>query len=160
MQHAAQNSKNKQTKFLTLATIIFGLKMMVKSGLDFFFILKSYVPLQRYLFTCQANSAISGRFVLALGSSNSEGARRILKQKILDHFSSPFFSQKQSFQESTYSSHSSWCGRRPTNGVLFLTSQPPKRKGRYNIQITTKCLHMSTYAPYVSISAYIAMLAN
>ena len=28
----------------------------------FFFILKSYVPLQRYLLTCQANSAVLGRF--------------------------------------------------------------------------------------------------
>ena len=34
---------------------------MVKSGLEFF-ILKSYVSLQRYLLTCQANSAIMGRF--------------------------------------------------------------------------------------------------
>ena len=35
--------------------------MMVKSGLEFF-ILKSYVPPQRYLLTCQANSVILGRF--------------------------------------------------------------------------------------------------
>ena len=37
--------------------------MMVKSGLEFF-TLKSYVPLQRYLLTCQANSASLGRFFL------------------------------------------------------------------------------------------------
>ena len=33
-------------------------------------------PLQRYLLTCQANSAFLGRFFFALGSSNSEGASR------------------------------------------------------------------------------------
>ena len=36
------------------------LKMMVKSGLEF--ILKFTKPLQRYLLTCQANSALMGRF--------------------------------------------------------------------------------------------------
>ena len=40
---------------------ISGLKMMVKSGLECF-ILKFTEPLQRYLLTCQANSAIMGRF--------------------------------------------------------------------------------------------------
>ena len=43
-----------------------------------FFILKSYVLLQRYLLNCQANSAVLGRF-FALGSSNSEGANMISK---------------------------------------------------------------------------------
>ena len=37
------------------------LKMMVKCGLEFF-ILKFTKPLQRYLITCQANSAFLGRF--------------------------------------------------------------------------------------------------
>ena len=37
------------------------LKMMVKSGLEFF-ILKFTEPLQRYLLTCPANSAFLGRF--------------------------------------------------------------------------------------------------
>ena len=36
------------------------LKMMVKSGLEF--ILKFTKPLQRYLLSCQANSAILGRY--------------------------------------------------------------------------------------------------
>ena len=40
---------------------IFGLTMMVKSGLEKN-ILKFHVPLQRYLLTCQANSAFLGRF--------------------------------------------------------------------------------------------------
>ena len=53
---------------------IFGLKVMVKSGLEKI-ILKFYVPLQRYLLTSQANSALLGRADFsALGSSNSEGA--------------------------------------------------------------------------------------
>ena len=42
--------------------------MMVKSGLEF--ILKLTEPLQRYLLSCQANSALLGRF-LALGSRGS-----------------------------------------------------------------------------------------
>ena len=50
-----------RTARISFEIIIFGLKMMVKSGLEFFN-LKSYVPLQRYLLTCQANSAIMGRF--------------------------------------------------------------------------------------------------
>ena len=40
---------------------IFGLNMMVKSGLEKI-ILKFHVPLQRYLLTSQANSALLGRF--------------------------------------------------------------------------------------------------
>ena len=39
---------------------IFDLKMMVKSGLEF--ILKFTEPLQRYLLTCKANSALLDRF--------------------------------------------------------------------------------------------------
>ena len=35
--------------------------MMMKRGLEFF-ILKFTEPLQRYLLTCQANSALMGRF--------------------------------------------------------------------------------------------------
>ena len=49
--HTTQNSQNKWTKISSLETNIFELKMMVKSGLDFF-ILKFYQPLQRYLLTC------------------------------------------------------------------------------------------------------------
>ena len=51
---------------------IFGLKVVVKSGLEKI-ILKFHVPLQRYLLTSQANSAFLGNF-FALGSSNSEVA--------------------------------------------------------------------------------------
>ena len=67
--HTTQNSQNKWTKILTLEITIFSLKMMVKSGLEKN-ILKFHEPLQRYLLTSQANSAI-------LGSSNSEGAHGI-----------------------------------------------------------------------------------
>ena len=90
--HITQISQNKWTKISDLKTNIFELKMMVKSGLEFF-ILKFYQPLQRYLLTCQANSAFLGRF-FALGSSNSEGHRGISKYFFLDHFSSSFLSQK------------------------------------------------------------------
>ena len=59
--HTTQNSQNKWTKISGLETNIFGLKIMVKSGVEFL-ILKFYQPLQRYLLTCQANSAFLGRF--------------------------------------------------------------------------------------------------
>ena len=47
------NSRVMKLPFLSL-------KMMVKSGLEF--ILKFTEPLQRYLLSCQANSAIHGRY--------------------------------------------------------------------------------------------------
>ena len=46
---------------LTLETTIFGLKIMMKSGVEFF-ITKLNEPLQRYLITCQANSVFMGWF--------------------------------------------------------------------------------------------------
>ena len=46
---------------LTLEIIIFGLKTMVKNGLEKI-ILKFHELLQIYLLTCQANSAFLGRF--------------------------------------------------------------------------------------------------
>ena len=46
-------------KSRVLKLLILSLKMMVKSGLEF--ILKFTQPLQRYLLSCQANSAILGR---------------------------------------------------------------------------------------------------
>ena len=45
--------------------IFFTLKLMVKSGLDFS-LLKFHKALQRYLLTCQANSALLGRFFCTL----------------------------------------------------------------------------------------------
>ena len=49
------------TKILIFETTIFDIKITVKIGLDFF-ILKFTEPLQKYLLTCQANSAFLGRF--------------------------------------------------------------------------------------------------
>ena len=48
------------TKILSLEINIFDLKMLAKSGLEFF-ILRFTESLQRYLLTCQANSAFLGR---------------------------------------------------------------------------------------------------
>ena len=59
--HTNLNSLYNWTKISSLEIDIFDLKMMVKSGLEFF-ILKLNEPLQRYLLTCQANSAFLGRF--------------------------------------------------------------------------------------------------
>jgi hypothetical protein len=70
---------------ITLEKTIFGLKMMVKSGLDFF--LKSYVPLQRYLLTCQANSAVLGRFFLHWAAATLKGHVGFQNKKNLVHFS-------------------------------------------------------------------------
>ena len=57
----ARTLSNKRTKISSLEIDIFGLKKMVESGLEFF-ILKFIESLQRYLLTCQANSAFLGRF--------------------------------------------------------------------------------------------------
>ena len=78
--HTTQNGQNKWTNILTLEITTFGLKMVVKSGLEFS-ILKLNEPLQRYLLTGQTNSAFLGNFFLELGSTNYEGACSILKQK-------------------------------------------------------------------------------
>ena len=55
--HTSQNSFNKWTKISSLEIIIFEL---TNDGLEF--ILKLTEPLQRYLLSCQANSAILGRY--------------------------------------------------------------------------------------------------
>ena len=52
--HTIQNSQNKQIKISDLETNIFELKMMMKSGLEFF-ILKSYQPLQSCCCPVQKN---------------------------------------------------------------------------------------------------------
>ena len=52
--HTTQNSQNKQIKISDLETNIFELKMMMKSGLEFF-ILKSYQPLQSCCCPVQKN---------------------------------------------------------------------------------------------------------
>ena len=68
--------------------------MMVKSGLEKCF-LKFQEQLQRYLLTCQANSA----GIFALGSSKSEGVRGISKYIFFFLFHHHFLSQKWLFQE-------------------------------------------------------------
>ncbi len=52
--HTTQNSQNKQIKISDLETNIFELKMMMKSGLEFF-ILKFYQPLQSCCCPVQKN---------------------------------------------------------------------------------------------------------
>ena len=64
---------------------IFGLKMMVKSGLEKI-ILKFHMPLQRYLLTCQANSAFLGRFVLHWAAATLKGLGEFQNKKILTTF--------------------------------------------------------------------------
>ena len=51
--HTAQNGQNKWTKILTLEITIFGLKMMVKSGLE-----KNILKLHEALQSCQAELAL------------------------------------------------------------------------------------------------------
>jgi hypothetical protein len=54
--------------------------MMVKSGLEYF-ILKFSEPLQKYLLTCQDNSAFLGRFFLRWAAATLKGLVE-LKKKI------------------------------------------------------------------------------
>ena len=65
------HSISKWTRISALEITIFGLKMMVKSGLDFFFILKALSEIPANL---PGQFSLSGQIFFALGSSNSEGA--------------------------------------------------------------------------------------
>ena len=58
-------------KSRVLKLTFFSLKIMVKSGLEF--ILKLTELLQRYLLTCQANSAQPGRFFLHWAAATLKG---------------------------------------------------------------------------------------
>ena len=60
-------------------TAIFGLNMMVKSGLEFF-ILKLNEPLHRYLLTCQANSACLCRCFLHWAAATLKGLIQLKKK--------------------------------------------------------------------------------
>ena len=79
-------------KYRVLKLSFLSLNIMVKIGLEF--ILKFTEPLQRYLLSCQANSAILGRYFctgqlqLWRGSVN-------FKIKSLDHFLPSFLSKKR-----------------------------------------------------------------
>ena len=75
------------------------LKMMVKSGLEF--ILKLTEPLQRYLLSCQANSAILGRH-FCTGQQQLWRGSGDFKIKSLDHFLPSFWSKKWQFQDSRF----------------------------------------------------------
>ena len=59
--HTNLNSLYNWTKISSLEIDIFDLKMMVKSGLDFFYFEIQQAP-SEILLTCQANSAFLGRF--------------------------------------------------------------------------------------------------
>ena len=74
--------------------------MLLKSGLDFL-ILKLNKPLQRYLVTCQANSAFLDWFFCTGQQQlwSLKGLVQFQNKKNLDHFSSSFLSQKWSLQE-------------------------------------------------------------
>ena len=67
------------------------LKMMAKSGLEY--ILKFTEPLQRYLLSCQANSAILGRY-FCTGQQQLWKGLVNFKIKSLDHFLPSFLSKK------------------------------------------------------------------
>ena len=69
---------------MNLEMIIFGLKMIVKSGLDFF-ILKLNEPLQRYLLIYQANSAFLSRFFLHWAVATLKELIPFQNKKILAH---------------------------------------------------------------------------
>ena len=103
--HSISGLKSRVLKLTFLS-----LKMMVKSGLEF--ILKFTKPLQRYLLTCQANSALMGRF---FGTGQQQLWRDSVNFKIKKP--RPLFTtiltQKCKFQDSrflyTYKMSPSWC---------------------------------------------------
>ena len=96
--HTTQNSQNKWTKISDLETNIFEPKVGVKSGLAFF-ILKFYQPLQRYLLTCQANSAFLGNFFCTGQQQLRRGQQNFKIKKIQTNFHHHFLSQKFCFQD-------------------------------------------------------------
>ena len=91
-EHTSKNSFNKWTKISSFEITIFDLKMMVKSGLEFF-ILKFTESLQRYLLTCQANSAILGRY-FCTGQQQLWRGSVNFRIKSLDHFLPSSLSKK------------------------------------------------------------------
>ena len=56
----------------------------MKNALEIF-ILKFTKPLQRYLLTCQANSALVGRFFLHWAAATLKGLGEF-QNKVIDHF--------------------------------------------------------------------------
>ena len=105
--HTTQNCQNKWTKISGLETNIFGLKMMVRSGLEFF-ISKFYQPLQSCC--CPVQKKLPRK---------AELAWQLSKYLMLDHFSPSFLTQKCWIQDLrfqyTYFVSSRWCGDlRPT----------------------------------------------
>ena len=84
------------TKILSLEMTIFGLKMMVKSGLEKN-ILKFHVPLQSCCYPVQKNCPERLNWPDWVASI-CEGACGISKKKILDHFSTSFLSKNGHFK--------------------------------------------------------------
>ena len=68
--------------------------MMVKSGLDFF-ILKSYMPLQRYLLTLPGQFSHYGQIVLHWAAATLKGLGEF-QDKVLDQFLTLFLSATMS----------------------------------------------------------------
>ena len=79
----------------------FWLKMMMKSSLEKI-ILKFLGGLQRYLLTCQANSALLGRF-FCTGQKQLWRGLVNFKKKVLDHFLSLFLSINVNFKTRDFS---------------------------------------------------------
>ena len=69
--HTSQNSFNKWSKILSLEVTIFDLKMIVKSGLDFFIFFSE--PLQRQMLSCQAKSALLRQIFLHWAATTLKG---------------------------------------------------------------------------------------
>ena len=94
--------------------------MMMKNDLEFF-ILKFTKPLQRYLLTSQANSALLGRFFLHWAAATLKGLGEFQNEKILGHFS------PSSRFNSAYQTSSIWCE------ALYFMNRPPGTNLNLNI---------------------------
>ena len=102
------------------------LKMIVKSGLEF--ILKFTEPLQIYLLTCQANSALMGRF-FATGQQQLWRGSVTFKMKNSRALFTIILNQNCKFQDSrfwsTYRMSPSWSGQQNRSWLFQKLSNLP-----------------------------------
>ena len=87
---------------------IFGGKMTLKSGIDFFLYEIEQTP-SEIPANLQGQFSLSGPIFLHWAATTLKGLVQFQNKKNLDHYSPSFLSQKWSFQESTYKMSSRWC---------------------------------------------------
>ena len=89
------------TKILSHETTIFGLKMMVKSGLEFFYFEILHAP-SEIPANLPGQFSHPGQIFLHWAAATLKGHVGFQNKKILDHFLSSFLSQICQFREDHY----------------------------------------------------------